>query len=386
VVTALLLGAGGVGLGLAGMGSSSAVAGQSTSSVRSALPNAATVCNSPTYISDSSLLIPLPNANGTLLSGGKITAAFEFAVVATNVSTVGKSVTFPSVFVTFPLTSGTRQIDFAPTTVAFPTSGWSTATALNKTIVTTSSLPFQANTSAFLSSEKLAVMAPMNYSTLTLEFRWYWSVTQPSGVTVASAWSIPTKVNNLPSELRSIFYPAPFVSFLSSTGASATIGTNYTATLGGDVAGRYFLLEMEFPATGKVVQAQGQTAPAGATSFKVYIPVLGYSRSLAPGSYLVHIHDSCGAMLYNKAIKVTFASTATIGFSVSPASCTFQFNGSKWKNNSTAVVVPSTTPYSLGVGCPGFPFQSWSGTGGTHVENGHSLLISASGTFRVVYA
>ena len=343
------------------------------------------VCNAPSYISSSSLLITSPNPVGTLGVGGSLTATLEFAVNTSVGNMTGRAVTFPSVFVTFPLTSGSVQLDISPTSVPIPSAGWSNAPALNHTIPVTSNLSFKVGASVTLSSQKLAVMAPANYTQLSLEFRWAWSLVQPNGSSTRGAWTIPTVSNHLPSQLRTIFFPAPFVSFLNSTGTQATIGTNYTATLGGAVAGRYFLLEMELPSSGKVVQAHSQTAPGSATTFVVQILVLSYTNSLSPGSYLVHIHDACGAMLYNKSIKAVFASTATVSFTISPVSCTAKFDGASRANGSTDIVVPSVVPYSMSVGCAGHTFVSWSGGGGVHVNNGTSLLVSATGRFTVTY-
>jgi hypothetical protein len=386
VLTVALLGSGVVGLATAGAAPATAGSHRSDRGATASLvPNQGTVCNAPSYVSDSSLFIPLPNANGTLGSGGTITVTLQFAVVASTGSATGKNVSLPSAFATFPLNSGTRQIDLAPTTVPVPASGWSTASSLNRTVSIPTNLSFRAGANATLSTQKVAVMAAMNYSTLTLEFRWSWSMAQPNGSTTRSGWSTPTGVDHRPSALRSIFFPAPYVSFLGSSGATATIGTNYTATIGGDVAGRYFLLEMEFPATGKVVQAQGQTAPKNASSFGVFIPVLSYTRTLSPGSYLVHIHDACGALLYNKAIRAVFASNVTVRFAVSPTGCGVDFNGTNEYNGSTTVIVPSVNPFPVSVGCTGHTFDSWSGTGGIHVQNGHSVRVSAGGTFSVVY-
>ena len=350
-----------------------------------ASPMGQTVCNSPTYVADSSLLTTLPNANGTLLSGGTISATFEVAVYSSTSGTTGGTISFPSVFVTFPLTQGTRQIDFSPGTVPIPSSGWASSASMNRTVSTSSNLAFSAGSNASLSTQKAAVMATRNYSSLSLEFRWSWTLTQPNRSTTSSGWSVPTSRDHAPSQLRSIFYPAPFVSFLNSSGSPDTIGANYTATIGGNVAGRYFLLEMEYPTSGKVVQAQGQTAPWNVTTFPVFIPVLGYTRALSPGNYLVHIHDACGALLYNKVIRAVFAPNVTLKFAVSPAGCAVDFNGTNRYNGSSVTVVPSVTPYSLSVGCIGHTFSSWSGSGGIHVQNGHSLLISAGGTFTTVY-
>jgi hypothetical protein len=384
VFAALIVGLGAIGLALAVPPAPSSVAASTGGSQFT--PASVAVCNAPSYISSSSLLITLPSPVGTLASGGTLTATLQFAVNSSVGSVTGQLVTFPSVFVTFPLGSGSEQLDISPTSVAIAASGWTNAPSLNHSVKVASTLSFKAGSSVTLSTEKLAVMAPDNYTKLSLEFRWSWTLVQPNGTNSQSGWTVPTVANHLPSQLRSIFYPAPFVSFLSSTGASATIGTNYTATLGGDVAGRYFLLEMEVPGTGKVVQAQAQTAPASASTFTVYIPMLSYTDSLSPGSYLVHIHDACGAMLYNKTVKAVFAANATVNFTISPASCSAKFNGASWGNGTHDVVVPSIVPYSMSVGCSGHSFTSWSGGGGVHVNNGTSLLVSASGRFSVTYA
>jgi hypothetical protein len=388
IFVALLLAGGVAGLALIvpGNDSSSAAAASAGSGPAVFTPASAAACNSPSYTSASSLLITLPNPVGTLASGGTLSVIYEFSVNASKVNATGMNVTLPSVFATFPLTSGSKQLDLSATVVKVPTSGWATALSMDKTVTVTSATAFKAGASATLSTQKLAVMVPTNYTKLTLQFRWSWSFTQPNGTMGQSAWSVPTPTDHLPAQLRSIFYPAPYVSFLNSSGPTATIGLNYTATIGGAVAGKYFLLEMEFPGTGKVVQAQGQTAGATATTFTVFIPMLSYTDSLSPGAYLVHIHDACGALLYNKTVQAVFAPNAAVHIDVTPLGCDAKFDGSSWGNGSIANVVPSIVAYSISVGCSGHSFKSWSGTGGVHINNGTSLLVSASGTFSVVYA
>jgi hypothetical protein len=295
-------------------------------------------------------------------------------------------VTLPSAFATFPLTSGTETLDIQPTSVAIPASGWATAASMNHTVKVASNQVYKLGASATLSTQKLAVMAPVNYTKLTLEFRWSWSYVAANGSVGQSGWSVPTAIDHSPAQLRSIFYPAPFVSFLGSSGSTSTIGTNYSATIGGQVAGDYFLLEMEVPGSGKVVQAHGQTAPLGAKTFNVSIPMIDYTNSLSPGPYLVHIHDACGAMLFNKSITAVFAAHATVSMVVSPISCSVRFNGTSWSNGAAAVVVPSVHAYSISVGCSGHSFTSWSGSGDIHILNGSALLVSASGIWTVTYA
>jgi hypothetical protein len=387
LLATVILGGGPAGLPLPAKAPSTSTAGSSPGdeAPTSAAPKAPNVCNAPFYVAVSSLLIPLPNPSTPLAAGGSLAVALEFEVNASRVNTTAVKVTFPSVFVTFPLAVGSTQVYFAPTSSTVPASGWSHSPGMSRTISFNTSLTFRQGVSASLSTQKVAVMASANYSQLSLKFHWSWTLRQPNGSSGTSGWSVPNGTDHLPSQLRSIFYPAPFVSFLSSSGAAATIGTNYTATLGGNVAARYFLLEMEHTGSGKVVQAQGQTAPTGATTFSVFIPVLGYTRSLAPGTYLVHVHDACGAMLYNKLIHASFAASVSLSFVVSPTTCGVKFNGTNRFNGTVLTLAPSITPYSVSVGCVGHTFQSWSGTGGLHVNNGTSLLISAGGTFTVRY-
>jgi hypothetical protein len=385
VAVAVLLAAGTFGVALA-VSAGGAAPSSSGSGGAQFTTESAAVCNSPTYTSPSSLLITLPDPVGTLGTGGSVTVDYEFAVYHSTVNTTGMIVTLPSAFASFPLTSGTETLDIQPTAVAIPASGWASSTSMDHTVKLTSNEAYKVGASATLSTQKLAVMAPANYTKLTLEFRWSWSYTAANGTLGQSGWSVPTSTDHTPAQLRSIFYPAPFVSFLGSGGSTVTIGTNYTATLGGAVNGDYFLLEMEFPSTGKVVQAQAQTAPVGATTFVVYIPMIDYTNSLSPGSYLVHIHDACGAMLYNKSITAVFAAHATVTIEVSPSSCTAKFNGTSWSNGSAPVVVPSITAYKISVGCSGHSFTSWSGSGDVHIANGSALLVSASGTWSVIYA
>jgi hypothetical protein len=204
---------------------------------------------------------------------------------------------------------------------------------------------------------------------------------------VHGPWSVPTNQSNWPRSVPSIFYPAPYTTFLASSGATAVIGTNYTATLGGDVAGRTFFLEMEYP-SGGVVQDFPQTAPANATTFLVRIPMLNYNGYLAPGAFLIHIHDGCGAMLYNKTIHAVFASSARVQFLLSPvcASKSITFNGTKFTNGTYGSFAPSTSNYTFAIPfCLGHHFNGWLTTGALHIASSTTMLVSYNGAFTVFY-
>jgi hypothetical protein len=232
-------------------------------------------------------------------------------------------------------------------------------------------------------------MANVPYGNLTLEFRWMWNLTQPNGTTAKSAWTIPKSTYTKNSSvLPSIFFPAQYFRFLSGpgNGQKETIGTQYTAVLGGPVAGRYFFLEMEDGA-GKVVQARGQIIGQNVTTANVTIPILNYDHYLAPGLELVHIHDGCGAILYNKLIDAVFAPIVTVTFYLQPGFCgPMTFNGTSFANGTSGTFVPSTTPYAFTAPvCKGYSFSNWFSTGGLHLPSSGRLLVSYNGTFTIEF-
>lgn len=346
-------------------------------------------CNAIGSPTPSSLLIPTANPSVSLGSGGSLTAGFEVGVVNYSSTNAGTRLILPSVFATFPLSGGSSYQVYLPArTIYVNASGWSSPSLGARTVQPSAGLTFSSSASAVLSTQKIAVMTAENYSAVTMELRWSWTLHQPDGTLVNGTWTTPSRAAHWPSQLPSIFYPAPFASLLSTGGSTVTIGTNFTATLGGMVSARYFFLELEYPGTGKVVQAHGQTAASSATTFVVTILMLNYDHYLSPGTYLVHIHDGCGAMLYSLSEKAVFASSATVRFYVNPSSCgAITFNGSSYASGTSATVVPSTTAYSLAIsGCKGHTFQAWGSTGAVHVSSGSGLLVSGSGTFTVKYS
>jgi hypothetical protein len=300
------------------------------------------------------------------------------------------SLEFPTVDFIFPLSpSGTFSKTTAPQTFAITGPSWISPSGLNLTHVLTNALNFSATGMARATTAKLAIMADVPYGQLTVEFRWMWSALQPNGTSANSTWSTPVEgYHHGSSNLPTIFYPAEYVAFLSRPGGgkSVTIGTNYSATLGGPVAGNYYFLEME-NSTGTVVNSQGTTMSGGVTTGNVTIPVLDYNHFLVPGNYLVHIHDACGALLYNKQIHAAFAADANITFFLVPASCgPMTFNGTTYQNDTAGIYPPSIVPYSFTVpSCTGHSFEGWRGTGAVHVSSNDHLMISYNGTFTIIY-
>lgn len=352
----------------------------------SSLPATTTLkCNPVHALSPSAVYITVPVPKSSLAANGTIFAQAEFQILNFTSADVGTVLYFPSLFYKFPLAAGGNlTMLLSATSVTIKKSGWSKADLLARSDVEAKGAVFKSGGEASLTSMKLAIMSSALYGNVTVEFKWRWGNTPTAGGgLVYSPWSTPTTQSagiNLPS----IFYPAQYVSFLNSTGSTATIGTAWNATLGGNVAGEYFFLEWE-GGGGKVGQAHGQTAPANATRFNVTIEMLNYVSALTPGLYLIHIHDSCGALLYNKLVKAVYAPQASVQFFTVPGNCgTINFNGTKYANGTVGNFTPSSTPYTFSLtACHGYTFSNWTTTGALHITSGSSIQISNSGTFTV---
>lgn len=345
-------------------------------------------CNSPAVPTPSSILIPLAEPRTSVPPKGTLTVTWEYAVVNYSASLAGRSVYLPSVFASFPQAAGGAvSVYFAPLTAHVAGGGWATPTGANRTVASTGGWQFASGGTALLSTQKIAVMANASYGQLTLEFRWRWSVGAPTGGSVTGNWTVPTRASQWPSSVASIFYPAPYVPLLGNNGPTVLIGANATALLGGSVAGRYFFLELENASTGKVFQSQGGTAPTGATTYTASIVMLNYDHYLDPGTYLLHIHDGCGAMLHSLPEKAQFATAATVHVTVTPSSCgSVTVNGTPHASGTSFSIRPSSTPYSFAIpACSGHSFQGWQGGGGVHIVNASSLRVSSDGSFSVTY-
>ena len=345
-------------------------------------------CNKVGNPSPSALYVPTSEPTVNLSSGGQITGTMEFAVVNYTSSDIGISVYFPTVYFTFPLApTGNFSMTTSPQTLDITGSGWTNGAHTNHSETVAAGLGFIPKGKDRLSTQKIAIQANVPYGKLTLEFRWMWKLTQPNGTAVSSSWTTPKSTyTSGSSTLPSIFFPAQYVQFITGpgNGQKVTIGTTYTALLGGPVAGKYFFLEMENGA-GKVVQAHAQTIAANVTTATVTIVILNYDHYLAPGLELIHVHDVCGAILYNKLIDAVFAPKVTVTFYLQPGFCgPMTFNGTKFANNTSGTFVPSTTPYAFSVPkCSGYTFKNWTDTGGLHISANDQLMVSYNGTFTI---
>lgn len=346
-------------------------------------------CNAISSPTPSALLIPEAAPTAPLPAGGHLTARYEFALVNLPSSLPPVTLDFPSLVASFPLAAGsTVSVYFPPANFTSSGTGWQAPAASAQTITAPSALSFAARDAVF-SSSKIAVSASVPYGNATLEVRWQWTETPPGGSGASGPWSVPTEQVDWPTSTPSIFFPAPFVTLAGSASQPAEIGTNYTVWLTGDVPGRYFYLEIETPSTGTLERSHGGVAPTALTgTYAADIPLLNWDDYLYPGTYLLHVHDACGALLYSFPVATVYAPSANVHLETQPSTCgPMTFDGSSYFSGSTATVKPASSPYAFTVpSCGPYSFTGWNATGGLHVASAGELLVSASGTFTLDYA
>jgi hypothetical protein len=335
-------------------------------------------CTQPTMA--TALLIPNSNPAKSVTVGDHVGVTFEFNVTFATVPVAGLKVYTPTVFVTMP-TVGGGSFPVTFTNHSFTMSGpqW-TPLSYNKLV--TSAFTFNSAKNASLSTQLIGTMADTPYGTLKLEWRWSWTVTTPNGTT-QGPWTVPTSTTQKGVWNPSIFEPAPYVDLVSESPANDLIGSNYTMYLGGDVAGRSFYIEIESQ-TGVVwaVQWVNDTSNTNAT-FEGNFTLIGHAGYLYPGLYIIHIHDSCIALLYSKRVTLAYPPTATIQFLTTPSNCgTITFNGTVYLNGQHATVVPSPNPYPYSrQPCKGFVSSKIILEGAIYVSVPGQMVVSANGTF-----
>ncbi len=342
-------------------------------------------CNpeSAKYATPTALLIPNSNPSGSVAPGDHVNVTFEFKVDAETIkpNAVGINVYTPTVFTSLPeVGGGSYPATFNNHTFTIPGPVW---VPLSFDKLVTSNVTFLGGASATLSTQKVGIMADTPYGTLKLEFRWSWNITYPNGTFDQGPWTVPSLTFSQGVVLPSIFKPAPYVDLTNESPANDYIGSVYTMDLSGDVSDRNFYIEFETQAGAlKAAEWQNDTASTNAT-FVATIPLLGFGGSLTPGLYLVHIHDSCGAMLYSKRVTLTYAPYAIVNFVTTPSGCgTVTFDGTPYTNGEFANVTPGSTPYSYAFhACTGYTISNWSFEGALRQGMTGEVVVSAGGTF-----
>jgi len=296
---------------------SHAVVGVSTSGT-------APVCNSPTTTSPSAVLIPTSNPSGSATANGSLTLAYQVAVVNYSSSLGQVTVYVPSMTGSFPLVpSGTLQEFIPPKIVNITATGWSNATTSGTT--TTKVLPtgvnFTGTGTARLSSQKIAVMASTGYSgQVQVEFRWQWTLVSTPGASPAtSGWTVPS-TNSSSSALPSLFYPAPYIGISSVGNWPAPAGSNYSVRLNGAVASTSFRMVLEWASNGTEIWSHVENSTSGVTVFPAWVLLASnQGAAVGPGTYLIHVHDVCGAITHSFSVGVTNETVTCGAHTLSPA-------------------------------------------------------------------
>lgn len=326
----------------------------------------------------------------SLASGDLLTVSYELRVASTTLSTIDLDVYAPSLFAKFPLSNGTTlQSYLAPRTVLLTNSSWSNASLASHSKTTTGPTRFSGS-SASMTTELLAFMGTASYQTVTLAFRWDWSVTFASnGTTVTSPWSFVATGGAHPTT----FYPAPYVQRVAEGNTTVAIGGNFTVTLSGAISRTAFHSVLEYASTGNVLRNQATLTKAGNVSPDVAsVTILPFQGSLAPALLLDHVRNVCGALLYSIGLTAVYAASGSVTLLAQPASCgPITFNGTAYASGSLVSLRPSSTGVSASVGaCSGMTFQGWSRTAGVWVSPSTSMsttaTISANGTLTASFA
>jgi hypothetical protein len=263
------------------------------------------VC-SPKAPIPSAVYITLAQPNKGVPAGGTVSIAYQFEVANYTSADANATVYVPTTYARFNVSSGPSPytLQLGPQVVNVTGSGWSAA--IGKTVTLASALNFTSGGHAFLSTANYAVMIGGAPTNTTLAFRWGWTMNR-SGPTT-SWWSVPTATPGGAS-YPSIFEVAPFVQVNDTSNTTAVSGSNFQIALYGAVGKTYFKTAVETP-TGKELNCQTETNwwPTSCYVFSIALRDQN-GTPLAAGSYLIHIHDSMGAIVAGISITVTNASS-----------------------------------------------------------------------------
>jgi hypothetical protein len=326
-----------------------------------------------------------------LAAGDSIRSSYEFEVTTTTLTALNLHLTVPSFFATYPLTSGPALSSYlSPRTLTITTAlSWTSASQATATKTVTAATTFSGS-SATMSTQFLAIMANASYLTVTLAFRWNWTVTFASNGTQAnSPWSTVTIGGSHPTT----FFPAPAVQLVSTSNKTVTIGNTFSTYLSGAVSDTEFHSVLEYASTGNVMRNTPTQTPVGNTTPQVVaVTILPATGPLSPNSLLDHVRDVCSALLFSISVKAVYATNSNVTMQIFPSTCgPITFDGKSYTTLSKAVVTPSSTALAISAGaCAGHVFSGWNATAGVSVTSGTSATtsatISASGSLTARYA
>jgi hypothetical protein len=246
------------------------------------------------------LAIPAANLQRARAPGAVLGAAYELKVLNYTKADRGLVVYLPTGEAVFPATGGSIVVTIPAKNVTIAAKGW-TSPALLAASKTLSTHFSPASSDAYLTTAKYAVMANATSGSVTLEFRWHWSITPKGGATSNGTWTVPSR-SSTGAFLPSIFYPAPAVHLAGTS----FVGTTMTLELNGTVANTSFRVVLEYPNNGTEIQSIWENSSVGSTKFNATLPVTYRDgASLPNGTYLVHIHDVCEAIVHMVSVTVS---------------------------------------------------------------------------------
>jgi hypothetical protein len=260
-------------------------------------------CN-PWNLSPSALAMPVNNPDGAKL-GDYVNASYQYRTVNYTAADHGDELFFPLATAVFPLANGsTLKVNIPAVDLFVQSGGWSSP-AKTAGSIRTAFVPTFSRADAYLTTSKLAVMTSVGYGNLTIEVRWHWSVHHvASGVTKTGKWSVPTRSVN-GAYLPSIFYPAPWVGIVATSGARVAPGSTYDIELNGSVTSTWFRLVLEYPNNGTNLHSIFENTTSAPT-FNATVPMTyGNGTGVAAGPYLIHVHDHCEAILHILSVTAT---------------------------------------------------------------------------------
>jgi hypothetical protein len=263
-----------------------------------------TTCN-PKNPSPSALDIPGTNA-GHAVAGDLLNATLEFLVANYTKADKGLWILFPSVTAVFPESpSGSVSVFIAARTVVVLGSQWSNASLFAGSTTLSGTPTFNPNGTAYLSTSKVALMATTTTGSLTLKVRWHWTLFHvKTGARASGAWTSPSRYAKSPY-LPSIFFPAAYVGIVSTSGPSVPTNSTYSVVLNGSVSSTWFRMVIEYPNNGTEIQSIIENTTANATTFNATLPVTFRNGTGIPsGKYLIHVHDSCQAIVHLLQVSV----------------------------------------------------------------------------------
>lgn len=261
-------------------------------------------CN-PVNPSPSALAIAATNP-GSATTGDKVSISMEYRIANYTKADKGLVLYFPTTTAVFPqVGQPDLKINLVPKDFTVTSSAWSSASSRSASTTLTANASFASGISAYLTTAKIAVLVDAAYGNVTLEIRWHWVIHHVSrGTTKSGAWTVPS-YNATGIYLPSIFYPAPWVGVVSTSGTSVPGGSTYTIVLNGSVENTWFRVVLEYPTNGTNLHSIYEYTTSAPT-FNATMPMT-YPNGTAvkAGAYLIHVHDRCNAIVHILSVDAT---------------------------------------------------------------------------------